>query len=86
MKHNELPHEQQKTNLAEPLASNSWSRCTGINFTDFVINGVFQHGVIRIGTLRPLLFLMIISLKGRLTDGLFCRLGCVHGRDAHLYS
>jgi hypothetical protein len=43
MRRSELPHERQKTNLAELLASKSWSRRTGKNFTDFAKNGVFQH-------------------------------------------
>jgi len=43
MRRSELPHEQKKTNLAEPLASKSWPRCTGKNFSDFVKNGVFQQ-------------------------------------------
>ena len=43
MRRSELPHERQKSNLAEPLASKSWSRCTGKKFTEFVKNGVFQQ-------------------------------------------
>ncbi|MEP3557994.1 MAG: hypothetical protein ABJN03_15910 [Ascidiaceihabitans sp.] len=43
MRRSELPHDRQKSNLAEPLASKSWSRCTGKKFTDFVKNGVFQQ-------------------------------------------
>jgi hypothetical protein len=43
MRRSELPHERQKNNLAELLASKSWSRRTGKNFTDFAKNGVFQH-------------------------------------------
>lgn len=43
MTHSEQPHERQKANLAEPLASKTWSRCTDKNLTDFVKNGVFQQ-------------------------------------------
>ena len=43
MRRSELRHERQKTNLADPLASKSWSRCTNKKFTDFAKNGVFQH-------------------------------------------
>lgn len=43
MRRNDLPHEPQKANLAEPLALKSWSRCTDKNFTDFAKNGVFQQ-------------------------------------------
>ena len=43
MRRNELTHEHQKANLAEPLASKSWLRPTAKNFTDFAKNGVFQH-------------------------------------------
>ncbi|MDU9006878.1 hypothetical protein [Sedimentitalea todarodis] len=43
MRRSELAHERQKTNLAEPLVSKSWLRCTDKNFADFAKNGVFQH-------------------------------------------
>ncbi|MEO1139312.1 MAG: hypothetical protein AAFW87_07640 [Pseudomonadota bacterium] len=43
MRRSELPNKRQKSNLAEPLVSKSWSRCTGKKFTDFVKNGVFQQ-------------------------------------------
>ena len=43
MRRSELPHERQKTNLAEPLASKSWLRRTGKNFIDSAKNGVFQQ-------------------------------------------
>jgi len=43
MRRGELAHERQKTNLAEPLVSKSWLRCTDKNFADFAKNGVFQH-------------------------------------------
>jgi hypothetical protein len=43
MRRNDLPHELQKANLAEPLALKGWSRCTDKNFTDFAKNGVFQQ-------------------------------------------
>ncbi len=43
MRRSELPNKRQKSNLAEPLASKSWSRCTGKKFTDLVKIGVFQQ-------------------------------------------
>jgi hypothetical protein len=43
IRRSELPHERQKTNLAEPLASKCWSRCTDENLSDFAKNGVFQQ-------------------------------------------
>ena len=43
MSRSELPHERQKANLAEPLASESWWRPKDKNFTDFAKNGVFQQ-------------------------------------------
>ena len=43
MRRSEMAHERQKTNLAEPLVSKSWLRCTDKNFADFAKNGVFQH-------------------------------------------
>jgi hypothetical protein len=43
VRRSELPHERQKANLAEPLASKSWSRCTNKKFADFTKNGVFQQ-------------------------------------------
>jgi hypothetical protein len=43
MRRSELPHERQKADLAEPLASKSWWRRTDKKFTDLAKNGVFQH-------------------------------------------
>ena len=43
IRRSELPHERQKANLAEPLASKSWWRRTDKNFTGFARNGVFQQ-------------------------------------------
>ena len=43
MRRSDLAHERQKTNLAEPLVSKSWLRCTDKNFADFAKTGVFQH-------------------------------------------
>ncbi|WP_233493346.1 hypothetical protein [Ruegeria atlantica] len=52
MRRSELPHAQQKTNLAEPLALKSWSGCTDRKITDFVKNGVFQHNRLSVAVLR----------------------------------
>jgi hypothetical protein len=43
MRRSELPHERQKTNLAEPLAPKGWLRRTDKKFIDFAKNRVFQH-------------------------------------------
>ncbi|MCX7561823.1 hypothetical protein OS190_19860 [Sulfitobacter sp. F26204] len=43
MRYSELSHERQNTDLAEPLASKSWWRCTDKKFIDFAKNGVFQQ-------------------------------------------
>ena len=47
MRRSELPHERQKTNLAEPLASKSWLRRTDKKFIDFTKNRVFQNNRLR---------------------------------------
>jgi len=57
IRRSDLPHEPQKANLAEPLALNSWSRCTDKNFTDFAKNGVFQQ--YRLISLKNSLFLTL---------------------------
>ena len=54
MRRSELAHERQKTNLAEPLVSKSWLRCTDKNFADLAKNGIFQHNRLTAG-LRLLL-------------------------------
>lgn len=43
MRRSELAHERQETNLAEPLATKSWSPCAARYFIDRVKTGVFQH-------------------------------------------
>ena len=43
MRCSELAHERQKTNLAEPLTTKSWSACTAGYFIDWPKIGVFQH-------------------------------------------
>ena len=44
----ELSHEQQETNLVDPLAPKRWSRRTDQKFTDFAKNAVFQHNQVRL--------------------------------------
>ena len=43
MRRSELPHERQKANLDEPLASKSWWQRTDKYLINFAKNGVFQH-------------------------------------------
>lgn len=43
MRRSELPHEQKKANLAEPLALNSWLHCTGKKIHRFRQKRSFQQ-------------------------------------------